>query len=122
MERRAQVGGVAAVVGRPAVFDRRETDRLGVGECQALDKVRGAHAEAREQQIGEPARIAKLIGLVVHESRVHHFVMVIVVLVTADRKIRDIRLRQATPVSDFLRRRGVADIAALPYEQRVLDP
>ena len=60
--------------------------------------------------------------LEIHERRVDHVVAVIVVLVAADREIRDQRLGQAAAIGDFVGRMRSADIVALADDQPVDQP
>jgi hypothetical protein len=84
----------------PSGARRREADRLGVDELRPSMSC-GAHPEAGVHQVGERARIAKVVGHVVHEGGVLHVVAV----------CRSIRsrgsgnprfVRQAAAVGDFL--------------------
>src|SRR5690606_21934699 len=93
-DHRSLVGRAAGVVVAPLAFHRREVHRLRIDELRALDGVVGAYAEARVQQPGDRPGLASRVVLVVHERDVLHVVTVVVVLVAADREVRQLRLRQ----------------------------
>src|SRR5690606_37653886 len=57
LERRTLVRRTATVILGPTGLDRREADRLGILELQALDPVFGTHAEPGKQQVGQRTRI-----------------------------------------------------------------
>src|SRR5690606_22356014 len=107
---------VAVVVGPPGVAVHwRGIYRPGDLESDLLDGVIGAHAEAGVQQVGDGAGLARVVVLEVAEGGTHHIMAGIVVLVTADREIGQLRLRQAAAIGDFLRRSGVADVLGFAH-------
>src|SRR6185369_13271224 len=122
-ERRGLIGRTASVVAGPlpVVRHRREIHRLGVDEFQALESVIGADPEAAEHQVRDRSRLASGVVLVIPEGGIHHVMTVIVVLVAADREIRQFDLRQAAAVRLFRVSRGVADVFGFAHEQRVND-
>src|SRR5690606_7825459 len=71
-------------------------------------------------QVGQRARVAQIVGLIVHELGAHHFVLVIVILVAADREVGG-GGRKAAAIGHFLGPARVADIVGLPDEQGIDD-
>src|SRR5687768_14732428 len=102
-ERRGLIRRTASIIAGPraVVLHRREIYRLGVDEFQALEGVIGADPEAAEHQVRDRSRLASGVVLVIPEGGIHHVMTVIVVLVAADREIRQCGLRQAAAVSLF---------------------
>ena len=80
----------------PVVRHRREIHRLGVDEFHALEGVIGADPEAAEQQVRDRSRLASGVVLVIPEGGIHH-VMTVIVLVAADREIRQVRFGKLRP-------------------------
>jgi hypothetical protein len=122
VEHRRPIAPTAVIIVAPLILHRREIHRLGVDEFRALYGVVGAHSEAGKQQVRDRSRLAGGVVLVVHERDIVQVMTEIVVLVGADREIRDFGLRQAAAVSLFLRRPGVADVLGFAHEQRVHHP
>src|SRR5690606_32703563 len=106
------------VVAAPALH-RWVTHGLRVLETHALDGIVGAGPDAGVQRVGNRARLAGGISREDPERGPPDVTPVVVVLVAANREIRQRRLRQAAPVGNFLRRFGVADVFGFAYEQRV---
>ena len=119
MEYRRPIAAATVIIVAPLILHRWEIHRLRVDEFRALHGVVGAHTEARKQQVRDRARLASGVVLVIHESIVIQFMMVVVELVSADREIRNLRLRQTTTVSLLRRRRGIADVLAFAHEHRI---
>ena len=116
VEDRGLIAAVAVIVVAPLVLHRREIHRLGVDEFRALHGVVGAHAEAGIQQVGDRSRLAGGVVLEIDEGVIVQFVMVVVVLVAADREIRQCGFRQAAAVRLFRRRPRVADVLGFAHE------
>ncbi len=104
--RRGLIGRTGEIVAGPlaVVRHRREIHRLGVDEFQALEGVIGADPEAAEHQVRDRARLASGVVLVIPEGGIHHVMTVIVVLVAADRVIRQLRASASCGRKPFPRR------------------
>ena len=108
----------AVIIIEPGIVFR-EIYRLGVDEFRATDGASGTRApHFSEQQEGKRSCLSPVVVLEIHECRVHHIIAVIIILVAADREVRDTGLGQAAAVSPFLRRLGIADIVGLAHDQR----
>src|SRR5207247_11173135 len=108
VEHRGPIAPTAVIIVAPLILHRREIHRLGIDDFRALYAVVGAHSEAGKQQVRDRSRLAGRVVLEVYEGVIVQFMTVIVELVTANREIRDLGLRQAAAVSHFRRRPRVA--------------
>src|SRR5690606_30998085 len=106
----------AEIIVAPFALHLREMHRLGIDEFHAFHGVIGARREAGEHQVGKRPGLATVVVLVIHESRVLHVVEEVVVLVAADRVIRNFGVRRAAGVSDLFRSPGVADVRGFADE------